>query len=456
MIDQTVRETFAELAEHARVYDVVEVPVRRARRRRTFRRTALPIAAVVGVVALIQFAAWVPSLSSRVLQPATTNSTSVLPGHLAVPWRWTPTVAESAPGPAVIVFTPPAPEHDGTSLAQVLGRTAVHTEDASVWASSGVYRRLDSGCSLLAPNGSQVFCSGSQGLTIVDLVSGRAHVLPTLSGHESEVVHGLAWSPDSRTVVIGASNADEHTVRLVDAASGTDSVLPAPGDGPATAAAFSPDGNRIAVQRGATMFILDRDGRMQAKVQLAERERIAGPAAWTPDGSAVAMTLENEGNGHYTNPGTSELWLRDASTGTRRTGSPFPTVTGNLRAVGWNGDSPICISDLWYEESSANWSSGSYIRHRTEVVSLLPGAGNAEVLTSAPVGAEVLDVARSAVSLKASTETATPALWPLSAPWLIGCALILSTIGAIIAGLARRKRRIAARTEFGHPTDAAN
>lgn len=453
MIDQTVRETFAELADHARVYDVVEGPVRRARRRRTLRRTALPIAAVAGALALIQFAAWVPAFSSRMMEPATPNSTSGLPGHLEVPGRSTPAVAESSPGPAGILFTPPVSD-DAASLEEMLRITPF------VWASSGVYRRLDSGCTLLAPNGRQVFCSGSQGFKTVDLVNGRTRVLPTQPGPEFDLVGGLAWSPDSRTVVIGASKVDERAVRLVDVASGTDSVLPVPGKGPATAAAFSPDGDRVAVQRGATMFILDRAGRQQAQVQLADRERIAGPAAWTPDGSAVLMTNENDGNGQYTSTDYNTLWLRDASTGARRTQPTFPSLISNLRIIGWSGDSPIGISDRWEATDRANPSTGSYIYRHAEIISLRPGSSSEQILTSAPVDARIDDVARDAVSApispKPSTESAAPALWPLSAPWLTGYALILSTIGVIIAGLVRRRRRKAARKESSHMAGAAS
>jgi hypothetical protein len=143
---------------------------------------------------------------------------------------------------------------------------------------------------LLSPDGRRLALTlDRQGRTmaVLDLATGA---LPHIEHVGRDPWALLAWSPDGRRIAYtgggGPTNIGAVYVQDVE----TNRPVPLPGIYGARAAAFSPDGRHLAIQAGSTLLVTDATGHIEGQHLMAVDESLAGPAAWSPDGSLLAIT----------------------------------------------------------------------------------------------------------------------------------------------------------------------
>jgi hypothetical protein len=139
-----------------------------------------------------------------------------------------------------------------------------------------------------------------------------------------------------------ASNADPHVaeIRVVDVPAGRVewriALPPRPNVDMMLTAALSVDGSALAVQHGNDLMVYRRTGDgWQRKL---DTQRLAGPAAWTPDGRRLTVTSTQ---GQFT--------LLDAATGNPMPERKLPTIEAQpfeqpgAKLVTWRGDTPVLV-----------------------------------------------------------------------------------------------------------------
>jgi dipeptidyl aminopeptidase/acylaminoacyl peptidase len=221
-----------------------------------------------------------------------------------------------------------------------------------VGADADTYRRIDSqgerGLTppLLSPDGTRVLLANEHAVTsellLVDLTTGRQRRIGIGSPVGTRL---LAWSPDGRYVAYSAAppgasgGADDQlasevhrngTLRLLDLATGESLEVPSI-KGP-NAAAFAPDGARVAVQVTHDVHLLDLHGIEDRVVFIdADRALVAG-AGWSPDGRFLATAPWSGGSddGVFIT-GNAEITFVPVAEGT----AAPPPVPDVARALGW-------------------------------------------------------------------------------------------------------------------------
>jgi Tol biopolymer transport system component len=119
----------------------------------------------------------------------------------------------------------------------------------------------------------------------MDLSTARVttHTLPATDARP------LAWSPDARRLAYVSTSTESGagTLGVLDVETGHATEFPALGK--VIAGAYSPDGSRLAVQVGTELLFLDGQGNVADRQTLPADARLAGPAAWSPDGALLAV-----------------------------------------------------------------------------------------------------------------------------------------------------------------------
>jgi hypothetical protein len=264
--------------------------------------------------------------------------------------------------------------------------------------------------------------AGDDGRTrLLDLTSGSVRIL--------DAGLPLAWSPDGGYVILVHYDGDPTggrgvtgSIRVVDPLSGRivwEVNLPGTvrfADG--LVAALSPDGSQLAVQQGTSLTVHRRSGGIAWQRPLTV-ERLAGPAAWTPDGRCLAIM-----------GATGQLSQLDAGAGEPVPAAGWSTVRPQLvgmpgdEVIGWRGDTPV-------------------VQTNDRVVLLTDPA---QVLVSAPDGTAELAVAADRLG-QPSHDPGPPQGGPLLARlgylgWMVLAAVsLVARIGARVAFLRRRRRR---------------
>ncbi len=224
-------------------------------------------------------------------------------------------------------------------------------------ADDDVYRRLDvaedrSGAMdqgdpapmLLSPDGRWVAVgendTTSPNLELVDLDTGGVSVRPV---PDARSVRPVAWSPDGTRLAYLADDKPTNpylgaplvgTLFVLDVGSG--SVREVPGGSRATAAAYSPNGSLLAVQRrgsreAGVAIVRLSTGAVRA---LPHGGRLTGPNAWSPDGRLLIVYRK------------SGIWVIDvaAAPASRPARVPIPDPSSHA-VLGWTADREVALLD---------------------------------------------------------------------------------------------------------------
>ncbi|MEV0131607.1 hypothetical protein AB0H83_24480 [Dactylosporangium sp. NPDC050688] len=384
-----------------------------------------PLLSAAGVLGVLAAAALGPGLLA---QPAAPTDGTVLPTRLAGLSLLTAPVSGAPAGPALLAYV------QGTN-----GPRWLHTLQTVVVGVDGhTYRRVDEAERrggpvelgtwqdapvLLAPDGTRV-AVGSLGsaadVAVVDLRTGRT------SAHRSRgtgAVRPLAWSPDGTRLAYTVGDTESSVLDLR-------TGLSTPLASPATAAAFSPDGRRLAVQgapdteveprRAIRIVDVAGGGAVTELAAAGFGVLIAGQAAWSPDGRWLAVA-DNAGVGKL-DCAVSFLPTDPAD----RTPPPAPIVTTDqIALVGWAApDRPLVTQGSATERRTL---SGPDLRPLTTVD-----------------GSTTYDLQAATALLPAAR--VAPAGDPDRGPWPVWLSLAVAAAAATVAGLgwllwSRRRRR---------------
>ncbi len=238
----------------------------RARRDLARRRATTTLAIVLAVVAIGFSTSFFPTA------PLVTASSTEIPRYFVQPPKWTADVRDAPIERAVLAFVLSSEPH---KLILVGPDSAYRTytvpaEGYSTWTPSF----------LLSPDGRSLLVARGQTTELLDLGTGR----------RSELAIGapLAWSRDgTQAIVANAAAGELRVVRMPDGAQVWRIPLRPAED--RVAAAFSPDLTKVAVQQGAVLTVHQRTGVMWNK-DVGAALYLAGPFAWTEEGTAVAIT----------------------------------------------------------------------------------------------------------------------------------------------------------------------
>lgn len=476
MNEQSTRRALRLVAEEIEAYEVLAGSLRKARRHRLIRQVAVPLCVLLAVVG-ITAAAMAPVGPPRDEQPATPAGSAPLlrlPDRLQVPFH-PESISDAPPGPVPIAFT-------GNGLGSGAIRDAIRVAVAGSagyrvtdkWGQDEIHLGEDV---LLAPAGDRLAWLVQDGVRLLDLRTGRARTVPTPSrpwseptGPDSVGMSGLellTWSPDGRSLAVA-----EYSIRrqvtdaisfglhrwtalgLLDPDTGEYRRLPAAAGGTFTvgfAAAFSPDGRRLAYQADDRLHIIDLDGAPTATVTLPRGALLSGKGAWIRDGSGIVVAVPD--NCCRAAGADWRLEAIDARAGSLSPGPTLPVVrnASAVRILGWSPDGTAVAVAFWPEaDARAPLSDGERTSFqqvdRADVMGLRPGAGSVERLLRSPSGVLQIDIADEAIAAGGTIAIPdAPSLrdWLLSglATWQAGTAGSTAAIAAIAVWLRWRRRR---------------
>jgi hypothetical protein len=140
--------------------------------------------------------------------------------------------------------------------------------------------------------------------------------------------------PPDQLALIDVTTGAVRSVAVIDSGSGW-------------GAAFSPDGSRVAIYTASedvpdAVLIMDvRNERVERTVDLSDRQKLAGPAAWSPDGSQILLAA---GDGctwaEYCSAQTWHVQRLDVATGAITDETPRDRA-GQPSLVAWRDGDPI-------------------------------------------------------------------------------------------------------------------
>ncbi|MEV4532447.1 hypothetical protein AB0J82_01290 [Asanoa sp. NPDC049518] len=428
-----------ELADEmtaARLPDDLWSVGRKLRRRR---RVGYALAAVLVLVLAVTLPEWAAHRRAAIV-PA--DRPGAVPSRVEIPHLWQAAVGQfpaGAGGPAALVFF--------TGKTRYLEGTGVAVGVNGSYRL--IYQDIGEGDGVLAPDGRSYV---RPGMRMLDLTTGDER---QLSGAPTRG-YPLAWSPDGAELLIGVSNDSEGVLYGDDAIPDEDPEKPddlvaidvrtgerrfvAVGRlNSYTTAAWSPDGTQIAVDGptgrgdvGRRLSVMDaRTGAPLWTVDnFAPDRKLAGRAAWTPDGGLLAI-LGFEGCANACDQAAEDarrwrLDLVDAGTGDI-VAQPVPIDGVPDEVVGWRGGRDAVLT---YTPNRAE-------RDRRTIVALGP-SGVVDTLVDTPPGVYNLEVAESLLrSGSFGGAPATPSIWAAPAwAYVIAAAPFL-----LLLWVFRRRRR---------------
>jgi hypothetical protein len=465
MNEALVREALQLVADGAGEYRVLKPALRRARRARGARLVAAPVALGLIVAGVLSLA---PALStSDVASGPTPQAVGVrLPDRLDPPGVVNSTIADTPPGAVPIVMAGSRFPLSGlfyTNRAATLSPTGYRWID---WRNA--WSVMPGENLLLAPDGTKVAWL-EDGVKVQDLHTGQIRTVAR-GPFVAAMAYPLAWTPDGAYLAYaelptptGVTEGRPPLVGigLLDVANGgyrrvietTGSMPDAPG------LAFSPDGLRVAYQSGDRVHVAGLGRPDTWSVALPRGAVLAGKAAWTRDGTAVALAIPEACCEAAVT--TWRLEFLAADTGRARPDLAFPAVpdTSLLRLVGWNpAGEAVAVAYVGKSNSGplASYLSRTdfHLVRRADLVALPPGAGQARVLLSPPDGIEALDVADLAVAAGGvAVVPRTPFVFDPRWWWAIGGSglLLAQIVIAFVAVAVMRGRRRSPDRGNGRP-----
>ncbi|BCJ73750.1 hypothetical protein CS0771_32940 [Catellatospora sp. IY07-71] len=286
--------------------DLIPAARRDLRRRRVTTVLCAVAALLVGAGVVL-----LPSAARQATPAQRPPGTATLPDRLAGYSPLTGSIADSPPGRAIMLYGYGNSETIRTYQSLVLG------------ADGDAYRQVDarpdrSGAWLLAPDGSfAVLSAPDRGVTemqVVDLATGRTRGVPlpraggalplALSPDGSVLAYSFVdIGPIADDLAMDVGNAIEHRgsahseLVLLDLRTGQAVTT---GIGPVAAAAFAPDGGRLAVQSGLETWLVGRDGRRLEQLMVPRGYGLTLRNAWSPSGRLLAVV-----------PWAAEVWESD-------------------------------------------------------------------------------------------------------------------------------------------------
>ncbi|WP_406071857.1 TolB family protein [Micromonospora sp. NBC_01638] len=385
------------------------------------------------------------------------DTAGAVPSRLHDPWLWQATVGQRPTGPAALVF---------------------FTNHTRYLESTGVLVGRDGGYRLIP-----LHVAEDPGLLSSD---GRHYLRPSgelldlTTGQQRRTIHTgmrpLAWSPDGQRVLSTRSNDDSvisygpdnqplndpekpDDLFVVDPYRGTEQVVAAGTFAAHAAAAWSPDGDVLAVAgppdvpasvaERQRLVVVDPDGGdPRWQVDLGDRRMLAGPAAWHPDGRRIAL-LAFDGcagprcTGEQAAARSMRIEFLDATTG-QAVGQPLPVSASTSRIVGWRGDDPVVQQVSGTEQGE----------DRRTILAALPPGGGREVLVTAPAGSTDLTVPGDLLARAAfGGPERRPS--PFAAPLWFYLTLAVPTLLAVALLVRRLRRRQGSATTLDTDTDPA-
>ncbi|GAA2185058.1 TolB family protein [Micromonospora lupini] len=378
------------------------------------------------------------------------GTAAAVPTRVHDPWLWQATVAQRPAGPAALVFFTDRTRYS-ESTGVLVGR-------------DGGYRliplHIGEGHGLLSPDGRHYLRPGSGEL--LDLSTGRQRRTMSLG------VDPLAWSADGRRVV-GTRDNDDAVITygpenqqlnnpekpddllVVDPYRGTEQVVAAGAFAAHDAAAWSPEGDMLAVAgppdeaasvtaRQRLVVVDPAGGAPRWQVDLGDRRMLAGPAAWHPDGRRIALfAFDGCAGPTCTAEQAAARGMRieflDAATG-HAVGRPLPVDASTSEIVGWRGDDPVV-------QQVSRPGKGT---DRQAVLAALSTGGGREVLVTAPIGSTGL-AAPGDLLIRAAFGGPERRPSPFAAPlWLYLTLAVPPLLAAALLHRRRRRRAAAATT----------
>ncbi|GAA1799615.1 hypothetical protein GCM10009682_21550 [Luedemannella flava] len=275
-----------------------EQTLRRARRSQRRRRASGWAALALTVVAVLAVAPW--QAWPQRPTPADQPDRPSLPAEFADLSRFTSHATDRPGGRAIALY------EFGSSELFTTWQTLVAGADRDT------YRRLDLPDNAappvsLSPDGRSVMFfeerTGTDEFTLLDLTTGRTSVRHS-SAWASNVgasITMLAWSPDSRYLAYAVPAPSPNDGRAESSLRGgqplrdvaildvvTDTTVRYPANSPIFAAAFSPDGQRLAVQSDQNSPILSLRAEKVGE-WLPPTGTADSALAWSPDGRLMAV-----------------------------------------------------------------------------------------------------------------------------------------------------------------------
>ncbi|GIH02014.1 hypothetical protein Rhe02_00810 [Rhizocola hellebori] len=465
MTETRLTAVLTALAEQSRPATIDPATWRKGKRRRRIR----VVTAVAAVLMVIAAGPLLLSGSGWQSMPPADQQRPIVPSRVYPPLTGEDTIVEAPGGPAAILVAGDR-ELRGSDIWGWEGRSLIVGQNGSYRLARTVGETTaGAGGLLLSPDGRYLAgmpwiegthwpSSGEQQVAIVDLSTGKA-VLHSGGGP-------VAWAPDGRSILVEESVPDRPqwvgSLRLLDVQTGELRQLP-PVNGRARAgnyAAFSADGARLAIATETDLYVIGLgDSSWRKLATLSSRDRIAGPGAWLPDGSRIAVYYI----GGCEEPPCDETQLSqrlfqveylDAQTGQPTAGPQLAPAMGlAARMLGWQRDGDAVVA-VYSPEMDAVRRTGDTYWSETDWwtvggVELLEfrADGSRHRLVELPASALFVEVPAdlldrfggpSPTVFEGAVRIVLAVYWPVGQ---VGELCLVIVIASVVTGWRRRRRR---------------